>query len=130
MEPISEHKEFIFNKSIDEESLRSLYEDDYPYIEEIFRLTLQDLEPEIGNALTHYLSKDFIALRRTIHKIKPSFGFVGMPGLQEKCQQFEKQCDQDPHNLNFELLQEEILQAILVLQSEIKKLEVFNQSAK
>lgn len=130
MEPISEHKEFIFNKSIDEESLRSLYEYDYLYIEEIFRLTLQDLEPEIGNALTHYLSKDFIALRRTIHKIKPSFGFVGMPLLQEMCQEFENLCDQDPNNLNFEILQKEISQAILVLQSEIKKLEVFNQSAK
>ena len=133
MEPISEHKEFIFNKSIDEESLRSLYEDDYLYIEEIFRLTLEDLEPEANNALKHYQSKDFTALRRTIHKIKPSFGFIGMPALQEKCQEFEKACDQEPKSQDFEkdfeLLSTTIAQSIEVIRSEIKKLEVFNRSA-
>ncbi len=132
MEPISEHKEFIFSNSIHVPSLYSLYEDDYKYMEEVFRLTLQDLHAECKNHLNHYQSTDIPAIRRIVHKLKPSFGFVGMPELQEYCQSFENQCGQQPYpgdfDSDFKKWQEAVGNAISILELELDRLTNYNKS--
>lgn len=132
MEPISEHKQFIFNNNIDTQCIESLYEDDLTYIEEVFRLTLQDLHSEVKNLLTHYQSNDISSIRRVVHKIKPSFGFVGMPGLQDYCQAFEKRCDEQPpldvFKGEFEKWSTAIHTSITLLENELERLTLFNKS--
>jgi HPt (histidine-containing phosphotransfer) domain-containing protein len=85
-------KKFIFNEKINADSLYSLYEDDYQYIEEIFGTTLQHFDADFKSLQQAYESGDTISLKKAVHKIKPTFGFVGMPGLQEICQNFEDIC--------------------------------------
>ena len=88
----AQHNTFIFNEEIDKDLLISLYEDDFLYMEEIFSITLTQLKPDIIHLNSCFEAGDLSALRKAVHKIKPSFGFVGLPATQESCKQFEDAC--------------------------------------
>ena len=83
---------FRFNSKIDDQFLYSLYEDDLVYVEEIFNTTKNQLKSDIARVSDAYLEKNLTDLKRAIHKIKPSFGFVGLLQAEEICKNFEEQC--------------------------------------
>ena len=90
-EPFS-RKKFIFNSEVDSEYLFSLYENDYQYIEEIFKTTLDQLNtvvPEIPGA---FASNDITEVKKRVHKIKPAFGFTGFLETEQACKEFEDAC--------------------------------------
>lgn len=88
----SDHNAFIFNDKIDKELIFSLYEDDFVYIEEIFSITLAQLKPDITVLKEAFENNDLKGLQKAAHKIKPSFGYVGLVQTQELCKQFEAIC--------------------------------------
>jgi len=83
---------FIFNKLIDPDILNDLYENDYPYIERIFQIALDNLGSDLQAIHLSRDNKDLESLRRGVHKIKPTFGFMGMAELEKKCTLFEEMC--------------------------------------
>lgn len=85
-------KKFIFNINIDHEWLHSLYEDDYRYIAEVFSSSLEALAEDLPALATAYENADVSAVRKTVHKIKPVFGFAGLLQHQEIMARFEVQC--------------------------------------
>jgi HPt (histidine-containing phosphotransfer) domain-containing protein len=40
----------------------------------------------------NYDANDLTGLRKAVHKLKPVFGFIGMPDVQEMCLQLEQSC--------------------------------------
>jgi HPt (histidine-containing phosphotransfer) domain-containing protein len=85
-------KKFIFNENIDSEYLHSLYEDDFQYIEEIFATTLTHFDGDFAAIREAYAAGDVASLKKAIHKIKPTFGFVGLTAIQQQCKEFEDIC--------------------------------------
>jgi HPt (histidine-containing phosphotransfer) domain-containing protein len=85
-------KKFIFNDKINGEFLFSLYEDDFLYIEEIFKTTLDQLNTVIPEIPTAFNGNDVSGLRKIVHKIKPAFGFTGFLETEERCKEFEDIC--------------------------------------
>lgn len=83
---------FIFNTLIDPETLHSLYDNDYPYMEEIFKMTLDNWEADQQAIESSYQKGDLEGLRKAVHKMKPAFGFIGILSMQEKCRQLEESC--------------------------------------
>jgi chemotaxis protein histidine kinase CheA len=86
------HKKFIFNDKIDSEFLFSLYEDDFMYMEEIFRTTLDQLITVVTEVPVAFTEKNVTELRRIVHKIKPAFGFTGFLQTEKACKDFEDAC--------------------------------------
>jgi len=82
-------KKFIFNDNIDSAFLFNMYEDDFPYIEEIFKTTLDQLNSLIPEVESLFNGKDLNSLRKIIHKIKPAFGFTGFLYTEKACKDFE-----------------------------------------
>jgi len=127
----AEHNTFIFNNEIDRDLLFSLYEDDFPYIEEIFSITLSQIKPDISQLLTAFEAGNTQELRRATHKLKPSFGFVGLPAMQEQCRQFESECSVatsvDSLTPSFRKLVAGLDASVILLESEYQKLKEFNQ---
>ncbi|MFM9910844.1 MAG: Hpt domain-containing protein [Chitinophagaceae bacterium] len=124
------HNAFIFNHKFDNELLISLYEDDFPYIEEIFSITLKQLKPDIAILKEAYASGNLPMLQKTVHKIKPSFGFVGLPHTQELCLQFEGSCGK-AGNTNelasqYTLLCTRLEDSVELIETELAKLKAFN----
>src|SRR4030095_11856042 len=85
-------KKFIFNEKIDGDYLHSLYEDDYQYIEEIFATTLTHFDNDLSAVREAYSAGDVATLKKAVHKIKPTFGFVGLTSIQQLCAAFEDIC--------------------------------------
>jgi len=90
--PISSMESFIFNQLIDPATITDLYENDYAYIEKIFQTALINLEGDLETVRFCHSSGDREGLRKAIHKLKPTFGFLGMTVLEQQCSDFEKNC--------------------------------------
>ncbi len=121
---------FIYSDGIDTAYLNSLYGDDYLYVQEVFDTVLKDYKSLTDNIEFSYTSGDLTGLRSAVHKIKPVFGFVGLTGVQQECQQFENNCNKavslDSLGKDFDLLKEKLLNTRYILEEEMKKLENFN----
>jgi len=124
------HKNFIFNEKIDSQSLFSLYADDYVYMEELFATTLHHFDQDFEAIKVAWSLGDVADLKRAVHKIKPTFGFVGLPDVQEQCRIFETNCQNDN---NIEALKEEYKKIVItlaeskdIIESEYRKLKDFN----
>lgn len=90
-EPFS-RKKFIFNSKIDSNYLFSLYEDDYAYVEEIFKTTLDQLNTVVPEIPRAFANNDILEVRKSVHKIKPAFGFTGFLETEKCCKDFEDAC--------------------------------------
>jgi HPt (histidine-containing phosphotransfer) domain-containing protein len=123
---------FIFNAEIDANYLYSLYGDDYIYLQEVYDTVLHDYQSLADNIEYSYSSGNLAALRAAVHKIKPVFGFVGLTGVQDQCQQFEQICgtvtSPDQVSGDFETLKNKIFQSKQIIEEEKKKLEIFNRN--
>lgn len=85
----NEQQRFIFSETIDSDHLYSLYENDYQWIEEIFTTALTHFDEDVNSIRVNQQSGDMLNLKKAIHKIKPTFGFVGMPHIQDMCKTVE-----------------------------------------
>jgi len=85
-------KKFIFNEKFDSEYLYSLYEDDYQYIEEIYSTTLTHFDNDMHAIELAFSTDNLDNLKKAVHKMKPTFGFVGLPTVQHICKEFEDIC--------------------------------------
>ena len=85
-------KNFEFSKKIDAEFLYSLYADDYPYIEEVFSITLTHFDADMETLRQAWGSGTLTELKKAVHKMKPAMGFAGLTQSQQYCQDFEEAC--------------------------------------
>lgn len=127
----STHNSFIFNQKFDTNFIFSLYEDDFSYIEEIFGITLGQLLPDLEQVRTAHESGDRENLRKAVHKIKPSFGFVGLLSSQEACKNFEGLCNPDTPietlETDYKQLWTILLDSRSVITEEYQRIQEFNQ---
>jgi HPt (histidine-containing phosphotransfer) domain-containing protein len=125
-------KRFIFNENIDQQALHDLYADDFMYIEEIFSTILQNFDADFNAIEMAYKSANTQDLKRSVHKMKPIFGFTGLLEIQKSCQQFENQCADAVTITNitepYTLIKNTMLKARDIIESEIIRLKAFNAS--
>lgn len=121
---------FQFDRRIDAGILYSLYENDYLYIEEIFKTTLTHYDEDVEAFETHYHARSLEGMRKTVHKIKPVFGFVGMPAVQDWCQDFEDKCtatgDIQEIFSDSEKLLHQFKECKRIIEAELQKLSAYN----
>jgi HPt (histidine-containing phosphotransfer) domain-containing protein len=124
-------KKFIFNDNIDSEFLFSLYENDYEYIEEIFKTTLDQVEPIVNELQVSFENEEVENIRRMVHKIKPAFGFTGFIKTERTCQEFEDTCtiglQADQLAILFNVLFPEIVSSVKIMREEYDELKEFNR---
>lgn len=124
---------FTFSDKIDADYLFNMYEDDYSYIETMFKTVLDHFDADRLSILTHFQQGDLELLRKAVHKIKPTFGFVGMPDVLEKCKAFENKCYQVQSTKELEMDYKDLLNTMedahQAINNEHNKLVSFNRSA-
>jgi HPt (histidine-containing phosphotransfer) domain-containing protein len=125
-------KKFIFNEKLDSEYLYSLYEDDYQYIEEIFETTLTHFDEDYNSIRTAFEANNLLELKKAIHKIKPTFGFVGLPLVQHICKEFEDSCQRATASNELITEYQQIVTTLAdskdLIASEYNKLKEFNSN--
>lgn len=80
----------MFRGPYDTQVLFDLYENDFNYMEDVFRLTLSEFKLDLNNLRTYQLNKDLTACRKQLHKMKPSLGYVGLKRTEEHCADVEE----------------------------------------
>lgn len=124
---------FTFSDSIDADYIFNMYEDDYSYIETMFKTVLDHFDADRSGILANFQQNDLELLRKAVHKIKPTFGFVGMPDVLEKCKAFENKCYEVKSIKDIEVNYKDLLntleEAHQVIINEHNKLASFNRSA-
>jgi chemotaxis protein histidine kinase CheA len=83
---------YIFSGRFDTDYLQELYDNDLEMIMDIFESSITAITSEVNHGVHHYHSGDLDSLRRVFHKIKPLFGYVGLPALQEYVHDVENKC--------------------------------------
>jgi HPt (histidine-containing phosphotransfer) domain-containing protein len=125
-------KKFIFNEKLDADYLYSLYEDDYQYIEEIFQTTLAHFNEDLNSIKNAYQTNNISDLKKAIHKIKPTFGFVGLPLVQNICKDFEDFCQKATSSNDLSSEYQQIVVTLAeskeLIASEYNKLKEFNSN--
>lgn len=125
-------KNFIFNEKIDANYLFSLYADDYPYIEEVFSITLQHFDHDQEAIAMAWSMTDLGDLKKAIHKIKPAFGFVGLTDVQQQCKEFEDLCQEaagpDELKISYKQIVATLAESKSLMESELRRLKEFNSS--
>ena len=118
---------FNFNRQIDRDFIISMYEEDYPYISEVFETTLGQLIPDIEILKRAFTNRDHEGLRKQVHKIKPAFGFAGLRDTEALCQQFEDDCvsvsSTETLADRFGTLIKVLDESCIIIQQEIEKLK-------
>ncbi|HEX6430370.1 MAG TPA: Hpt domain-containing protein, partial [Niastella sp.] len=112
--------------------LYSLYEDDYQYIEEIFSTTLAHFDEDYNSIRIAFETNNLLELKRAIHKIKPTFGFVGLPLVQHICMEFENICQKANASNDLKTEYQQIVITLAeskeLIASEYNKLKEFNSN--
>jgi HPt (histidine-containing phosphotransfer) domain-containing protein len=121
---------FNFNPKIDRDFIISMYEEDYPYISEMFSTTLNQLIPDVEMMKQHFKNGDLVSVRKQVHKVKPAFGFAGLRQAEAVCQEFEDSCMSAPSTASLHE-QYAVLTSIMdesceLIQQEIERLKVYN----
>lgn len=88
----SNNLRYIFSGRFDNDYLDELYGNDIYTMMEIFESSISSLTSEVNKGIYHYHNGDVESLRKVFHKIKPLFGYVGLPALQEYVHDFENKC--------------------------------------
>src|SRR6478672_6266929 len=129
MSQVSSHS-FTFSDKIDADYIYSMYENDYPYIESMFKVVLDHFDEDLAAIHNNYGQKNVELLRKSVHKIRPSFGFAGLPVVQEKCREFENKCQAAKSMNELEIDFPEFVKCLeeagTVIIEEYKKLKSFN----
>jgi hypothetical protein len=84
---------FVFCEKLDKDFLFSMYEDDLSYAKEVFESFLETTKEEFILLKECFNKKDLQEIRHKLHKIKPTFSFVGLPALTEKTESMIVKCD-------------------------------------
>ena len=74
---------YMFSGRFDSAYLSELYANDIDTAQEIFESSISHIAIELNIAMSRFNSGDLEALRRVFHKMKPLFGYVGLPLLQD-----------------------------------------------
>ncbi len=123
---------FQFDQRIDPDTLYSLYENDYLYIEEIFKTTLKHYDTDVEAFESCYSGENLEGLKRIAHKMKPVFGFIGMLDVQECCNDFEDKCTKtgDIKEIisDYEKLLRQFREVKKIIEADLQKLSEYNKN--
>lgn len=123
-------KTFVFSDAINSQYIIELYAGDYVMIEETFTDVLLEYDGFVQKINTCFRDDDVAALKSSVHKIKPLFGFVGLTDLQALCLQFENACQGSSCSglaADYAVLFEKLIQAKSIIRDEQARLVAFNQ---
>jgi HPt (histidine-containing phosphotransfer) domain-containing protein len=72
--------------------IEQYFSNDYGAIREVFGLVHEDLPNDLAALHSAFAAKDIVAMRRTLHTIKPIFNFIGLPAVETALNDFHILC--------------------------------------
>jgi hypothetical protein len=84
-----------YDSRLDGNFLHSLYEDDKEHAAIVFEQFLKGYPAQIADVEATFKAGDLPLLKHRVHKMKPTFSFVGLTAITEKAGLLEKKCAEE-----------------------------------
>jgi hypothetical protein len=81
-----------FSSPFDVVKIENYFFNDYSSIAAFFKIISENLDEDINKIASGFSNNDFIALKNTLHAIKPIFGIIGLPHIQKEVDEFYALC--------------------------------------
>ena len=121
---------FRFSPELDIDFLQELYGEDLQQAEMVFESSAQQLRIELSLAEARFHDGDIPGLKKSVHKIKPLFGYMGLNKIMSEFAAFEQECAQanepalvEPGFQHIRMIAAEALQKV---DNEINRLKQYN----
>lgn len=116
-----------YDSRLDSSFLYSLYENDKEHAAVVFEQFLLGYPAQVAELEESFKAGDIALFKQRIHKMKPTFSFVGLTGLTEKAGQIEKKCA-DTNDINYisdlyQSFKKDLSEFIPVVEAEFEKLK-------
>jgi HPt (histidine-containing phosphotransfer) domain-containing protein len=116
-----------YDSRLDCNFLYSLYENDKEHAAIVFEQFLLGYPAQAAELEESFKAGDVLVLKQRIHKMKPTFSFVGLTALTEKAGQIEKRCA-DANNINditdlYQSFKNDLTEFIPIVEAEFEKLK-------
>jgi chemotaxis protein histidine kinase CheA len=120
---------FVFDSKLDQTFMESLYGDDIQYAQEVFEGFLAHTKNEFEELKSDYQQNAMKNIRQKLHKIKPTFGFVGLTALTEKTETviaaFDASLNTSATKPDCTELFKEMEDSFLLVENELKRMKVY-----
>jgi len=121
---------FRFSPELDIDFLQELYGEDLQQAEMVFESSAKQLRIELSLAEARFHDGDIPGLKKSVHKIKPLFGYMGLNKIMSEFAAFEQECAQanepalvEPGFQHIRMIAAEALQKV---DNELKRLKQYN----
>jgi HPt (histidine-containing phosphotransfer) domain-containing protein len=118
---------FEFDTRLDTIFLDSMYEGDASYAAIIFEQFLETLPAQLNDIEESFNTQNKETFRQQLHKLKPTFSFVGLTSLSDDANTIEKKCFEidtlAPVSALYKLFKDAVAAGIPVVQQEFERLK-------
>lgn len=118
---------FTYDERLDTDFLNSLYEDDTEYASIVFEQFLNSSKEQLKEMDTYFTEGNIELFKQRVHKMKPTFSFVGLTKLTAKAEQIENACKQTTEIHSIKPLYTDFINAfnlmLPVVESEFERLK-------
>lgn len=120
---------FTFDAHLDTAILTDLYGDDYGYAAEMFKIFLNNIVPDLDKFRTHHEAADWDMLSRLAHKVKPTFGMVGLTNLEKLVEEIENivknNSDRYPLSHLIDMFEAQLPASIGLVKADLEKMSLY-----
>jgi len=109
-------------RSIDLTYLKNISNDNQKFIDEMLKAFIQSIPKSIEEIKTNLAAKDWVALARAVHKLKPSLTLIGLHSTREKAMMLEEVCKQQKNANAISFQANELCQELNVALEELRQL--------
>ena len=118
---------FAFSDKLDREFLFNIYENDNEHASMIFEQFLQTAPRLMDEIDACFATGNVESFRQKVHKLKPSFSFVGLTKLTTEAESLEKGCletsDINDVALAYVVLKNHYEESYPIIQNELQRLK-------
>jgi CO dehydrogenase/acetyl-CoA synthase epsilon subunit len=122
---------FVFDQSLNSEFLISIYDNDTLYAAEVFEAFIEEVKSSLVQMSLYITNNDGIALRKILHKIKPTFSLVGLTNISQHLENLIQNIDA---NHNIDIIAEATKSKTLIesklplIEKELQHLNIYNNN--
>jgi HPt (histidine-containing phosphotransfer) domain-containing protein len=121
---------FEFDARLDTTFLASMYEGDASYAAIIFEQFLETLPAQLADIEESFIAENKETFRQQLHKLKPTFSFVGLTNLSTQANVIEKKCFEidtlTPISSLYKLFKDAVATGIPIVQQEFERLKTLS----
>jgi HPt (histidine-containing phosphotransfer) domain-containing protein len=119
--------EIKFHPKLDAEFLHSFYGGEVEQLQTVFEFFLNDIDGQMELLSKAVGSRDAKELKQLLHKIKPTFSYVGLSTITEEMNSLEAKCaetgDFEEITPLYNKLTNNVSESLIILRDEARKLE-------